>query len=340
MRVRVAAACLTAAAVAAAGVGCGGGGGDDARPRPATSAPASQITIDEPADGQALRGHEQEDGSLRLRARVRGGARPGSTVYLGASCVPEPCKAQAFVNANGRWSTTLDLATTADGRFVTIDANAQEGVVAAGSAVVTVELVSASDARSAIERDAERARAVPPAPASSNVPAKLPRDVLVIGDSLAIGMADELRKALPGWSVRTDSQISRPLAEGMQVLGRQPDTPAIVAFSLFTNDDPRDTSALESAVRTTATRPGGCAVWSTIAAPPVKGADYSEANQRLRMLATDPDLAEHLQVVDWSAAVARTPSLIAGDGVHATTAGYRKRARLFARAIKACAGRD
>ena len=75
----------------------------------------------------------------------------------------------------------------------------------------------------------------------------LPRDVLVIGDSLATGMAEPLRAALPGWRVRVDARIGRPLAEGMRILAEQRDPPAIIAFSLFTNDDPRTTAALERA---------------------------------------------------------------------------------------------
>jgi hypothetical protein len=330
--------CAGAALAGGSLAGCGTGSGDDTR-RPSTprAAPAP-ITIEEPADGQALRGREQEDGSLRLRSRVRGRAQPGGTVFLSASCVPVPCTAQAFVQPSGRWSVALDLTTPGAGRFVALDANAQEGVVAAGSAVATVELVSASDARSAIRRDAAKARSAPPAPSSRRKPPVLPRDVLVIGDSLAVGMADALQAALPHWRVRVDAKISRPLAEGMRILGSERQVPAIVAFSLFTNDDPRSTGALESAVRATASRPGGCEVWATIAAPPVKGVDYGAANQLLRRLATDPELALSLQIVDWSAAVAKSPSLIAADGVHATAAGYRARARLFADAIKACAG--
>src|SRR5919107_1345859 len=241
MRPRVAAACAGAAIAGGSFAGCSAGARDDARPRTTTRAVPAQIAIDEPTDGQALRGREEEDGSLRLRARVRGRAQAGGTVFLSASCVPVPCTAQAFVQPSGRWSASLDLMTPAAGRFVAIDANAQEGVVAAGSAVATVELVSASDARRAIREDAARARAAPPAPASRSKRPALPRDVLVIGDSLAVGMADALEQALPRWRVRVDAKIGRPLADGMRILGSARQAPAIVAFSLFTNDDPGST---------------------------------------------------------------------------------------------------
>jgi hypothetical protein len=334
------AAVLACAAVA----GCGSG---DA-PAPATTAPATdsgQITIDEPADGRALRGRAAKGGGLELRARVRGGARPGSTVFLSASCRPQPCTANAVASAVGRWTTRIDLRAPDAGGFVTIDASTQEGVVGPGSAVATVELVSPQLTRQALQRDAAKAKAKaqaratprPTGPASAT-PARpvLPRDVLVIGDSLAVGIEDALPAALPGWRVQVDGLTSRPLAEGLRILGAQSSAPAIVAFSLFTNDDPRSTRALESAVRATATRPGGCAVWATIVAPPVRGISYGAANDLLRELATDPQLS--LQIVDWSAVVAATPSLVAGDGVHASPAGYRVRGELYAEAIRACAG--
>jgi hypothetical protein len=335
MRARAAAACAAAILAGAALASCGG---DDAPPRPTTTAAVEQIAIEEPADGQALRGRELKDGGLRLRAGVSGTARPGSAVFLSASCVPVPCTARAVVDVNGRWSTPLELSAPGDGRFVTIDANAEAGVAAAGSAVATVELVGSSRARDALRRDAARARSTPPSRRTGPAHPGLTRDVLVIGDSLAVGMADALQAALPGWRVRVDAKTSRPLAEGMRILGTQRQAPAILAFSLFTNDDPRSTGALASAVRATAARPGGCTIWATIAAPPVKGVDYSAANQLLRSLAREPELALSLQIVDWSAAVGESPSLIAGDGVHATPEGYRKRAQLYADAIRACAG--
>jgi hypothetical protein len=343
MLARAAVACL--ACVALAPVGCGG---SSARPATTTGSAAApdggQITIDEPSDGQALRGRGAKGGGLTLRARVRGRARPGSTVFLSASCDPRPCTARATVSRRGHWSARIELRTPRAGRFVTIDANGQQQIVASGSAVSTVELVSAERTRRAIRKDARKARAQrtprPTGPASAGIPAPptLPHEVLVIGDSLAVGMADALRADLPGWRVSIDAKTSRPLGVGMQILGAQPAAPAIVAFSLFTNDDPRSTPALEAAVRATAGRPGGCAVWATIVAPPVRGIDYGSANQLLRGLASDPQLALSLQVVDWSAEVAASPSLIAGDGVHGTPGGYRARAQLYAEAIRACAG--
>ncbi len=338
MRAPLAAAVLACVPLA----GCGGGSAQPATTTAATpTAPGdAQIAIDEPSDGQALRGRAAPGGGLVLRARVRGRARPGARVVLSASCRPRPCTAAATAGRGGRWSARVQLRTPRAGRFVTIDAGAQRQVVAAGSAVVTVELVSAERTREAIRTDARRAgrKQVPRARRAAPVQQALPHEVLVIGDSLAVGMADALRAALPGWSVSVDAQTSRSLQAGMQILGARPRVPAILAFSLFTNDDPRSAPALEAAVRATAARPGACAVWATIAAPPVRGVGYGRANQLLRGLAADPQRALRLQIVDWSAEVASLPSLLAGDGVHATPDGYGARAQSYAAAIRSCAG--
>lgn len=161
------------------------------------------------------------------------------------------------------------------------------------------------------------------------------REVLVVGDSLAEERADLLPAALPGWRVRTDARWGRPLAEGMRILADEPAPPAILAISLFTNDDPRNTDALESAVRATASRPGGCAVWATIVAPPFEGVSHEAANALLRRLARDPQL--ELELVDWAQEVEGEPALMSHDEVHASPSGYRARARMYAGAIRSCA---
>lgn len=177
-----------------------------------------------------------------------------------------------------------------------------------------------------------------PAPAFSVAPAPPrtdgQRDVLVVGDSLADEMAPHLPAALPGWRVRVDAVWGRPLAEGMNILAAEEAPPAILAMSLFTNDDPRDVRRLEAAVRATASRPRGCAVWSTIVAPSYEGVSHDGANAALRRLARDPRL--ELELVDWARAADREPALMSGDGVHASPGGYRARGRMYAAAIRAC----
>lgn len=337
LRARPAAVLCVLATVAA---GCGSSSHDSRAGATTTAAAGAAITIAAPDDGARLKATRTKRGGLRARTRVRGRARPGSTVFLSAGCRPRRCSAQATAAADGRWAASLTLRTASASGFVSIDANAQRDVVAVGSAVATVELVG--PARPRAQRGRARSgsgsgsggqrRDIPPPRRT------LPRDVLVIGDSLALGIEQPLKAELAGWRVRVDGRIGRPLAEGMGIFGRQPSPPAVLAFSLFTNDDPRNTGALEAAVRATATRQGGCAVWATVVRPPLNGVSYDAANALLRGLAHEPEMARGLQVVDWAVEVAQSPSLIAGDRVHATPAGYEALARLYAAAIRACAG--
>lgn len=321
MRARPGLACALAGLGALAG--CGDG--------------AAAIRFDAPADGARVAATRTGSGALRARVRVRGRARPASMVHLTAACRPQPCRAAVRAGAGGRWAATLVLRARSSARFVTIDAGARRDVLAPGSTVVTVELTAPARARRPRSAGVAR-RARRGARAGAAGTRSLPRAVLVIGDSLAKGIEAPLRAQLAGWSVAVDAEIGRPLAEGMRILGAQRSPPAILAFSLFTNDDPRATAALRDAVRATAARPGGCAVWATVVRPPLDGVSYDAANRLLRGLAGDPALALGLRLVDWAEAARASPSLIARDGVHPTPAGYGVLARLYAEAIRACAG--
>lgn len=318
-------------------VGCGGGSSGGARGTRGATSPAvavdAPIVIARPADGSQLAARATKGGALRVVVRLRGTTRPGGSVFLHAGCRPRRCAARAVAASDGGWAKAMTVTTTRAARFVTIDASSRADLSTPGSAVTTVELIAPRRPRT-VGRSSGR----PPASVSLPPPRRplLPHDVLMIGDSLAVGTAEDLQAALPGWQVRTDGRVSRPLAEGMRILASSPDPPAILAFSLFTNDDPSATGALEQAVRATATRAGGCAVWATIVRPPYNGVSYDAANRVLETLAADPRLS--LQIVDWSGLVARNPSYVGGDGVHATPAGYRARAQLYAAAIRACAG--
>ncbi|MCW2967000.1 MAG: hypothetical protein JWM71_772, partial [Solirubrobacteraceae bacterium] len=180
--------------------------------------------------------------------------------------------------------------------------------------------------------------------AGSGTPYTGPRTMIVIGDSLAVGMAQALPADLPGWDVPVDGRVGRPLSEGMQILsetklpGGSRGSHAILAFSLFTNDSPASVDALEAAVRESVARLGahGCAIWATIARPPFGGVSYAAANQRLEALEEDPSLAGRLLIVPWKAQYERHPSWRASDGVHATPTGYAARAQMYAVAARDC----
>ena len=320
--------------------GCGGASSDRSeRPPSVAAASRATIAIAQPQDGSRLRASAKKAGRLSVRTRMIGTAQPGSVVWLGATCVPRPCVVRTTTTGDGRWTARMTLTAIVSGSFVTIDARAGSAD-APDPAVVTVALAGPPDSAAAAERRRAKRRAArrhraskppPPPPRRS-----LPHDVLVIGDSLALGMSDSLRAALPGWRVEVDGRIGRPLAEGMGILAQR-DAPAIVALSLFTNDDPRNVAQLVAAVRSTAARPGGCVVWATIVAPPYNGVSFQSANDALARLAADPRLARRLRLVDWRALVARNPSFLEGDAVHGTPAGYGALGRAYADAIRACA---
>jgi hypothetical protein len=332
-------ALVAAALVAGCGADDGAGPGTATTATATATAPAAagaRIVIARPSDGSRLRARFGQDGLLHVRSRVRGSAAPGALVVLLAGCRPRRCDARTTAAADGSWSATMTLKTTPEARFVAIDARGAPDELSPVSAVSTVEMLPPKPPKgppsaSATTRPATHGKPIPP-------PRSLPHDVLVIGDSLAQGMEAPLRAALPGWRVRSDTRIGRPLAEGMRILAAEPDPTAIIAISLFTNDDPRATAALERAVRATTSRSGGCAVWATIARPPYNGVSYAAANEVFARLAFDPQVGPRLQVVDWHAVAAQSPALLAGDHVHGTPSGYRVRAQLYADAIRACAG--
>jgi hypothetical protein len=290
------------------------------------------VTIEAPTDGKRIRAKETKSGAWIAGVDVSGTAAPNSTVYLRVGCRPKACEGQATAGDDGSWSSRLKLRTKPSVPFVTIDA-ASQPIVTSGTTVATVELFGP---RTVL---AQSGPSKPKENRATQKPSRtLPHTVLVIGDSLAVGMEAPLKQELSGWKVEVDALTSRPLATGMQILQRQSDPPAILAFSLFTNDGPSNVAALVNAVRATATRSGGCAVWATIVRPPYQGQSYDAVNRKLKALARQDTFALGLQIVDWAAAVRSEPSLLAGDGVHATPAGYATRAKLYADAIRACAG--
>jgi hypothetical protein len=162
--------------------------------------------------------------------------------------------------------------------------------------------------------------------------------LVLIGDSLAVGIRPLLSGLLPDWRVSVDGRVSRPLAEGMGILSGTSipsDGSTVLAMSLFTNDDPTHTSQLQAAVERTLERvgPSGCVVWATIARPPVNGVSYDAANSLMRRLARSDS---RLRIVPWAEQTAARPSLLGADGVHPTPAGYQLRARLYADAAQSC----
>lgn len=180
---------------------------------------------------------------------------------------------------------------------------------------------------------------VPAAPsADERADASRTRNLLVNGDSLAVGTAPYIPRALRRWRVTQSTAISRHAFEGASVMrayGRG--LPRVIHVSLGTNDDPRNLSGFRAAIREVmaVAGPRRCVVWANIVRPPVAGASYAGYN---RVLREESKPRENLRVVDWARMVRQNPGWLAGDGVHVTATGYQYRASRVAKSVRRCHG--
>jgi hypothetical protein len=155
--------------------------------------------------------------------------------------------------------------------------------------------------------------------------------VLVVGDSLGVGIKPFLDPMLGGRDITWDVRSGRTTPQGMVALraALREVMPQTVVISLGTNDgsDPgRFASRLHRVLRTTPAT--ACVVWPAIIRPPRKGA-YAALDRVLRAEARrDP----HLIVPGWDHAVMRG-SVLLPDGVHPDDAGFRYRSQMIATAI-------
>lgn len=250
--------------------------------------------------------------SVGAHLELEGRAPRGTTVPISVACERGPCATTAVANRRGRYKATLDV------------------VLPHGAETVRVRFARRAKI---FALDLPDYAAHPPYADRARVP-----ELNVIGDSLAVGADAPLREQLPGWRVTTNAVEGRPLAVGMATLAQTPlpRRPRALAFSLFTNDDPRAVDALEVAVRASLDRLRGrdCALWATIERPKLARVSYGAANGRLRALAAEQP---QLRIVDWARAVRRNRDWLSDDGVHPTAEGYAARARMYANAARECA---
>jgi hypothetical protein len=330
-------------------------------PTPAEEFQYDHPVIAEPANGDTVDASDRFGDQLTANVTVRGSAEPSTKVIVSTECKDDGCRVPTRTDAQGAFEAKVRLSVdTAQPRGTVIVSYDQNVSIDTDRVIVTVNPPNAASdlptratrqrggsSKNKTSRSRSRAPALPtaaptqtqpesegPATAAPTQPPTTTsaRNLVVIGDSLAVGMQPFLGQYLPGWNVSVDARIGRPLAEGMSRLAAaNPSGKTVYAFSLFTNDDPTQTSALESAVRRTAQR--GCVVWATVARPPVNGKTYASANAILNRLASPG----RIQIVPWAEQASANPSWLAGDGVHGTPTGYRNRAALFAAAAKSCA---
>jgi len=164
-------------------------------------------------------------------------------------------------------------------------------------------------------------------------------DVLVVGDSLAVGTQPYLPELLTDRTLISDVKSGITTPEGMRLLRMSLRTvsPTTVVFSLGSNDGADPSRFADRLRRTMALLPlHTCVVWSTIIRPPRKGA-YRGLNRVLHNLKRkDPRFV----VVDWEHAVTGG-AVFLPDGLHADPDGYRYRSEMIADAVHAgCAARS
>jgi lysophospholipase L1-like esterase len=161
--------------------------------------------------------------------------------------------------------------------------------------------------------------------------AAMPSPVLVVGDSLAVGMKPYLGQLLGASEVVWDARSGRTTPEGLVRLRARLGqvTPKTVVISLGTNDGPDPARFASRVHRALAAIPvGACVVWTDINRPPRKGR-YHGLNRVLEQAAAqDPRMV----LVHWDRAVQRG-SVSLPDGLHPDAAGFELRSRMVAGAI-------
>jgi hypothetical protein len=352
--VRVALLLVLAALLTAVATGCAA---DSSAPatanvRAPVEPPAASpfVSIDSPGDHEVTA--RQDVVGIHAMADVAGRGNAGDLVQVSTGCDEPRCAAGTQVDPTGHWTVRVLLkATKSYPRVrVVVQSGAQVAISLARLGLpeakrasrkhtrtrATRRVASSTTAPATTSPAATSASAAPPSSPSSSANLAPSRMVLV-GDSLAVGIQSPLTNALSGWSLSTNGRVSRPLAEGMGIVRGMSERPPVLAISLFTNDGPGAVDALRSAVRETITRQAGhgCVVWATIVRPAVGGVTYARANQALVELAAENPAV--MKLVPWAQQVEAHREWLASDGVHATPAGYSARAQMYAEAARSCA---
>jgi lysophospholipase L1-like esterase len=169
--------------------------------------------------------------------------------------------------------------------------------------------------------------------ARDDAPAADTGAVTLVGDSLNVGVEPALRKELRGWTIDAHDRVGRATLEAIWVLeDLAPRLAPVVVVSLGTND----AEGSEAGFRAHVDRalrligPRRCVVWATV----VRAGEARRGfNAVLRDIVSENS---NVELVDWAGMVEADHSLLAGDGVHGTPAGYERRAAATAAAVRAC----
>jgi lysophospholipase L1-like esterase len=161
--------------------------------------------------------------------------------------------------------------------------------------------------------------------------AAMPSPVLVVGDSLAVGMRPFLGAMLEPGEVVWDARSGRTTPEGLVRLRARlrEVTPQTVVISLGTNDGPdpaRFAGRIQRALQ--AIPISACIVWADINRPPRKGGYHALNHVLEQAAANDPRVV----LVHWDRAVLRG-TVALPDGLHPDAPGFRYRSLMIAGAV-------
>ena len=166
----------------------------------------------------------------------------------------------------------------------------------------------------------------------SNQPTQEAGSVVLVGDSLNVGIEPYLPQVLHGWRVRSDDLVGRSTADGLSVLARMREQPGPLVISLGTNDDPAATGAFAADVERALALagPGRCVIWATLWRD---GAPEDGLNGVLEAAARQHT---NLRLLSWASMLAGHPEWRAPDGTHGSPDGYAARADEAARLVRSC----
>jgi lysophospholipase L1-like esterase len=156
--------------------------------------------------------------------------------------------------------------------------------------------------------------------------------IVLIGDSLNVGVEPYLRELLEHWRIRSDDVVGRPTSEGLAALAAVHGATGPIVVSLGTNDDPGDPEAFRDEVERLLGRigPTRCVIWATLWRD---GAPETQLNAVLNEIART---RANVLLLGWASMLERHPEWVAPDATHGSPDGYRARAEEVVRLMRAC----
>ena len=171
-----------------------------------------------------------------------------------------------------------------------------------------------------------------PSPAGPAVAHADAAQVLIVGDSIAVGMRAYIPEMITDREVTFNARNGRTTPQGLRALrfelGRY--APQVVVINLGTNDgsNPRVfASRIAKALR--AVPRSACVIWPTIVRAPRKG-PYKQLNRVLRDAARRD---RRMTIINWDRMVAKGTGALR-DGVHPTQESYRFLSYVTAAAVR------